>query len=71
MPVTWESFSDLQNRELSYIQEGARLMTDEEVYGGLDFAFELDKGIFTRLKTGVLYQDHDKSQRQTGTDFTG
>ncbi|WP_449358161.1 hypothetical protein [Alishewanella longhuensis] len=46
-------------------------MTDEEVYGGLDFAFELDKGIFTRLKTGVLYQDHDKSQRQTGTDFTG
>ncbi|CAM5205263.1 TonB-dependent receptor [Alishewanella longhuensis] len=64
-----ESFSDLQNRELSYIQEGARLMTDEEVYGGLDFAFELDKGIFTRLKTGVLYQDHDKSQRQTGTRF--
>jgi iron complex outermembrane receptor protein len=64
-----ETFSDIQNRDLSYIQEGARLMNDEETYAGLDFAFELDKGIFNRLKTGVLFQDHDKGQRQTGTRF--
>lgn len=64
-----ETFADLQNRTLDWMQEGARLMTDKENYAGLDLAFEIDHGIFNKVKVGTLLQDHDKSQYQTGTRF--
>lgn len=64
-----ETMADIAARTVDYAQEGSRLMTDEEVYAGLDLKFDVNKGIFTTVKTGVLYQDHDKGQRQDGTRF--
>lgn len=64
-----ETFSDIQNRTLDWMQEGSRLMTDKENYAGLDIEFEIERGIFNKLKVGALVQDHDKGQRQDGTRF--
>ncbi|MEE2023942.1 TonB-dependent receptor [Alkalimonas mucilaginosa] len=64
-----ETFADIENRTLDWMQEGSRLMTDKENYAGLDLQFDIDHGIFHTLKVGTLVQDHDKSQRQDGTRF--
>lgn len=64
-----ESRDMLLARPFDWMQEGARVMEDEENYGGLDFEFPVSTGVFTDIKTGVYYRDHDKSQRQSGTRF--
>ncbi|ROQ30700.1 TonB-dependent receptor [Gallaecimonas pentaromativorans] len=64
-----ESRDQLLARPFDWMQEGARTMKDEERYGGFDFELPVSHGIFTDIKAGVYYRDHDKSQRQTGTRF--
>ncbi len=64
-----EDDAELSTRGLNYIQEGQRLMNDEEDYFGFDFEIPLEGNLFTSVKAGFLYRDHDKSQKQSGTRF--
>lgn len=68
-PDVPESDDELRTRALNYIQDGSRVMTDEEDYAAFDFEFAIDAGIFKSLKTGLLYRDHDKAQDQKGIRF--
>jgi iron complex outermembrane receptor protein len=66
---TPEGDAELSTRGLNYIQQGERLMNDEEDYFGFDFEFPVEGSLFTSFKVGFLHRDHDKSQNQTGTRF--
>lgn len=64
-----ETQDDILGRTLDWMQEGSRVMTDEEDYAGLDYSFDVDHGLFNSIKTGVFYQDHTKGQKQDGIRF--
>lgn len=64
-----EDDASLLTRGLGWMQEGQRVMEDEETYASFDLDFPLELGVFNGIKTGMLYRDHDKGQYQDGTRF--
>jgi iron complex outermembrane recepter protein len=59
-----ETNADVLNREFGWMGGGGREMNDEEDYAQIDLELPFEENVFTSVKTGIYYSDHDKSQTQ-------